>query len=300
MRPHHDRLALAYEVLEGLSVGDAVGEALSYRYYDSRRLSGFQDIAAGTVRFTDDTEMAIALCESLSLLKSVDENALAWAFSSRFKRDPDRGYGKMARRILEEIGVGSPWEEVSKHAFGGGSFGNGAAMRVAPLGAYFSEDFSDVVRQSTRSARVTHYHPEGIAGAVAVAVATAAGIRARGMISTQAAELIWDSVLEHTPESRVRRMLEVARSLDEVSPEVAARELGNGAEVSAQDTVPFCVWNATRCLADYEEAVLSAIEVGGDCDTNCAIIGGMVTAYAGRERIPKRWLEVREVLPVKA
>ena len=58
--------------------------------------------------------------------------------------------------------------------FGGeGSFGNGAAMRVAPLGAYFADELDAVVEQASFSAEVTHSHPEGIAGAIAVAVAAA-------------------------------------------------------------------------------------------------------------------------------
>lgn len=293
---HGERLTLAREVLDGLSVGDAIGEALSYQCYRARELADFSMLGAGTVFCTDDTEMAIGIYETLRLLRTMEENHLAWAFSSRFRRDPDRGYGKMARRILMEISAGADWREVSSQAFGGGSFGNGAAMRVAPLGAYFSDEPAWIPEMAARSARVTHFHPEGIAGAIAVAAGSGAAVAARGLPKPEAAEAIWNAVLNDTPESRVRTRISLAREMIQAQPAEVARALGNGFEVSAQDTVPFCVWNACRCLDDYREAILSTIEVDGDCDTNCAIVGGIVAGYTGAGSIPEDWLRAREVL----
>ena len=299
MRAHDERLKLAREVLEGLSVGDAIGEALSYRHDRVREGSDFSVFRDGTVCYTDDTEMAIAVFETLRLMRGIDEDAVAWAFAVRYRREPDRGYGRMARKILDEISLGAPWEEVSRNAFGGGSFGNGAAMRVGPLGGYFSDDIDSIPGQATRSARVTHYHPEGIAGAVAVAVAAGAACATREQDVASARESIWESVLRLTPESRVRERLQQARSSGEITTFEAAREFGNGAEISAQDTVPFCLWNACRCLDDFPEAIVSTIEVGGDCDTNSAIVGGIVGGFAGADAIPPDWLRVREPLDLR-
>lgn len=294
------RLARARESLEGLSVGDAIGESLSYQSYRCRELCDFSAFRPGTLRFTDDTEMALAIFDTLKRLGSIDEEVLAWAYTSRYRKDPDRGYGKMARHILQQISNGSPWREVSKNAFGGGSFGNGAAMRVAPLGAYFSDDLAVVVAMATKSAHVTHFHPEGIAGAIAVAVASAVASQHRGMSSDVTAEAIWDAVLEFTPESKVRNRLTLSRGFSGLAPIEVAREVGNGSEISAQDTVPFCIWSACRNLSCYQESLLSTIEVGGDCDTNCAIVGGIVSAFCGIDGIPKVWHSVREPLPIES
>ncbi len=290
------RLGRAREVLEGLSVGDAIGEALSYQYYRCRELADFSNFRVGTVRFTDDTEMALALVETLERLGGVDEDVLAWAYASHYEKNPDRGYGRMARRILEEIGAGIHWEEVSGRAFGGGSFGNGAAMRVAPLGAHFADDPARIPEMASRSARVTHFHPEGIAGAIAVAMATSAACRAKQQSAEDAAEAIWEATLEFTPESEVRSRLERVRGLSDVGAVEVAREVGNGAEISAQDTVPFCIWSACQSVGDYRESILRTLEVGGDCDTNCAIVGGIITGYTGIESIPQDWLRAREPL----
>ena len=202
----------------------------------------------------------------------------------------------MARHILEKIASGIPWQSASANAFGGGSYGNGAAMRVAPLGAYFAEDLDLVSVQATRSARVTHSHPQGIAGAIAVAIATATALQKRNSATDQAIASIWSNVLEHTPEGEVHDQLEKAYQMRGTSTGEAARSLGNGSNISAQDTVPFCIWNACNCLGDYKEAFYSTVEVGGDCDTNSAIVGAIVTAYLGDSSIPQEWLRVREKL----
>ena len=165
---HVARLELAREVLEGLSVGDAFGEALSYQHCRAREQHDLDALGKGTVRFTDDTVMALGIIACLSLCRTINEDALAWIFAKNFKADPDRGYGKMTRRILTQLSEGASWRTLSTGIFGGGSFGNGSAMRVGPLGAYFSDDLRKVCEMASASARVTHAHSEGVAGAVAV------------------------------------------------------------------------------------------------------------------------------------
>lgn len=294
----NERLVRARESLEGLSVGDAIGESLSYQYYRCREICDFSAFRPGTVRYTDDTEMALAVFETLERLGGIDEEVLAWAYSTRYRADPDRGYGKMARHILQQICNGSPWRDVSKNAFGGGSFGNGAAMRVAPIGAYFSDDLAVVLAMATKSAIVTHFHPEGIAGAIAVAVAAAVACNHRGKPPDVAAKAIWDAVLDFTPESKVRIRLALSHGFTDVGAMDVAREVGNGSEISAQDTVPFCIWSSCKSLASYQDAILSTLEVGGDCDTNCAIVGGIVSAFSGLDGIPLDWHKAREALPI--
>jgi ADP-ribosylglycohydrolase len=74
--------------------------------------------------------------------------------------------------------------------------------------------------------------------------------------------------------------------------------LGNGSLVTAPDTVPLCVWMAARHLNDFKEALSQTICVGGDCDTNAAIVGGIVALSAGRESIPQDWLNAREPISI--
>ena len=93
---------------------------------------------------------------------------------------PNRGYGATARRILRAISEGKDWRKVSKNVFDGmGSMGNGASMRVCPIGAYFFDDLKRVKTEAIKSAEITHSNIEGIPGAGAVAVATALATRSK-------------------------------------------------------------------------------------------------------------------------
>ena len=293
-----ERLSLAHTVLEGLATGDAFGEMYAYGHENVRRRVE-QGVPAGPWWWTDDTAMALGVVECLQRGGKIEEEMLGWIFSRNYKREPDRGYGKGARQILQMIAAGEPWEMASRSAFGGGSMGNGAAMRVAPLGAWFADDLSRVVTEAMKSARVTHWHPEGIAGAIAVAVATACAWQRRALPAAEAREVMGREVLRLTPEGDTREGLKAALQVEPLlSPAVAGRRLGNGALVTAPDTVPYVIWSALRSLDDYSEALIATVEGGGDCDTNAAMVGGILAARLGLEGIPQEWREAREPLPV--
>lgn len=172
-------------------------------------------------------------------------------------------------------------------------------MRVAPVGAYFADDLEQATEQAARSAQVTHAHPEATAGAIAVAVAAAhaSQLRRDGAEPPQPAAFL-DGILPLVPESDVRAWIVRARELPPETTAVgAARALGSGQLVSAQDTAPFTLWCAAHFLGSFEEALWATVGGLGDRDTNCAIVGGIVSCYTGIEGIPPEWREAREALP---
>ena len=281
------RLDLVLASLTGLSIGDALGA----QYFVPG--NSFADLAAGRLPaapwpWTDDTEMACTIVTELAEHHEIDQDSLAATFADRC--EPYRGYGPGAVVILHRIRDGVPWQKAAGEVFDGtGSCGNGAAMRVAPLGAWFSDDLDRAADQAARSAEVTHCHAEGIAGAVAVAVAAA-------QTSSTPADFV-DAVRQHTPTGQVRDGIERAAVLLSRSVAEAGYELGNGARVTAQDTVPFAIWSAATHLDDYPAAIRSCVEIGGDVDTMAAIVGGIVAAHTGIAGIPADWLAAREPLP---
>ncbi|WP_184847427.1 ADP-ribosylglycohydrolase family protein [Allocatelliglobosispora scoriae] len=289
------RLGYAADSLTGLSVGDALGA----QYFTVG--PKVDDLLAGIVpppvwEWTDDTEMACSIAWMLADSGRVDQDELAAAFADRC--EPHRGYGVGAFVILHNIRLGMPWREAAAGVFDGqGSMGNGAAMRVAPLGAYFPDDLLRAAREARLSAEVTHAHPEGVAGAVAVAVAASAAVAGRLAGERPKAGPFLDTVIEATPAGQVRKGLVRARTMLHLSVAEVAYELGNGALVLAQDTVPFTLWVAARCLADYPRAIRECVQAGGDIDTTAAIAGGVVAAYSGVDGIPAPWLASREPLP---
>jgi ADP-ribosylglycohydrolase len=293
---HAERMERAWLSLEGLAIGDAFGEMLAYNC-DHARERVDRGLIGGPWFHTDDTEMALSIYETLRAQGRIDPDELALRFAERFRRDPDRGYGSMAREILRKIVAGVPWSAAARVAFGGtGSMGNGSAMRVAPLGAYFAEDLDACLHgEAALSAGVTHAHREGIAGAIAIAVAAAMAWRLRGKPKEDAAVELMEAVYARTPDGETRIGLARALKLSLTTfPSAAGRVLGNGSQVTAPDTVPFVVWSAARNLDNYREALVDTVTGDGDCDTNCAIAGGIVALYAGRDSIPLDWRAARE------
>ena len=272
---HHERMRRAIIALDGLSVGDAFGEcffAIGTDPYAWQQHLANREPPDGRWRYTDDTEMALAILEVLERHQQVDQDDLAETFARRYARDDRRGYGGMAHKILMELGAGRPWQTVSSAVFDGtGSLGNGGAMRVAPLGAYFADDLPTLIEQARLSAQVTHWHPEGQAGAIAVAVA--AGFAWQHAGETDLGVAMLRQVVERTPAGAVRDGLERALKFPFTAvPESAAYVLGNGSRVTAPDTVPFAIWCAALHPTSYLDAMWTAVSVGGDIDTNCAIV----------------------------
>jgi ADP-ribosylglycohydrolase len=287
--------------LDGLSVGDAFGEKFFVNPAVVDRLIAERAVPRAPWHWTDDTAMAVGLFRVLEQHQTIDQDALAKEFARNFGRQPDRGYGPGARKILTLIGQGLAWRGVAHEAFGGkGSLGNGSAMRVAPLGAFFCDQPEPVIlEQAALSAEVTHTHDEGKAGAIAVALAAA--FAARPGAATKKPTDFLQYVLVHTPESEVKNGIQKALELSFWSypPRVedAVGILGNGKDVTCMDTVPFCLWAASRHLGDYREALWTTVSALGDRDTTCAIVGGIVALSAGRAAIPVDWLTSREPLP---
>ncbi|MFH8383166.1 ADP-ribosylglycohydrolase family protein [Kitasatospora sp. NPDC018058] len=284
----------ALDALNGLSVGDALG-AQFFVPDTARAHFASRTEPPGPWPWTDDTEMACSVYAAHRERGAIDTFDLTHAFARR--HDFDRGYGPAANRMLRLIREGGDAETLAAELFDGqGSYGNGAAMRVAPLGAAYAEDPSAVVRPAADTAVITHTHPQAVDGAIAVAVAAAYAVRARTEAMTPNTFLA--AVAELTPRGAVHDGLtEAIGLLAEPDPLVAAKALGNGSRTSAADTVPYALWCATRRLTDYRAAIWEAIAAGGDMDTVAAITGGVVAAYTGTQGIPAAWMAAREPLP---
>src|SRR3990172_2623060 len=283
----HIALANATRSLEGLSVGDAFGELF---FHLSPHQTSSSGLPSGTWRWTDDTHMALSIVEILQTHGHIEQDALAQAFARRFAQEPYRGYAGGARRLLTQVAHGGDWRDLSPRLFGNGSYGNGAAMRAAPIGGYFYSDLNRAAQEAQRSAVVTHAHLEGQAGAVAVAVA--AGLAANTPHPT--GQDFLKAILPYVPDSITKDRIQQALQISPGKLHDAIQQLGTGSEVTAQDTAPFCLWSAAYHLENFEDALWWTVKGMGDCDTTCAIVGGIVALSASE--IPALWLKRREPL----
>ncbi|HVA89843.1 MAG TPA: ADP-ribosylglycohydrolase family protein, partial [Chloroflexota bacterium] len=215
--------------LEGLALGDAFGDRFFAHEAIVANMVAARAMPMAPWCWTDDTEMALSIVSVLRRYGEIDRNALASSFAERYDRS--RKYGASMHGLLASIQAGKSWREEAGTLFSGqGSFGNGAAMRVAPVGAYFADDLDMVVPQARRAAEVTHAHPEAIAGAIAIAVAAALAWRERGRDTPR----FLDLVLPYIPDSEVRDGIRRARDLAPgASVRLAVAALGNGTRISA-------------------------------------------------------------------
>ncbi|HEX6771097.1 MAG TPA: ADP-ribosylglycohydrolase family protein [Acidobacteriaceae bacterium] len=287
-------VARAFASLEGLSCGDAFGECIQ-KAHRNATLRAARILPSAPWPYTDDTVMAVSVYACLERHGKIEPEWLAESFARHY--DPERGYGHSMNALLIRIAAlgAKNWFEEAQELFDGeGSFGNSAAMRVAPVGAYFAHDLHLVAENAALSAIATHCHPEAIAGAVAIAVATAVAWRQREMLDGTA---MLEAVRSCTPKGAVRDGIDRAMGVPRTAATIeAALTIGNGARGTAQDTVPFALWCAARSLHRYEEALWETVNGAGEVGTNCAIAGGIVAMSAGVESIPREWLARREPL----
>jgi ADP-ribosylglycohydrolase len=280
--------------MRGLALGDAFGETWLLRPAAEMEIAvAERQWNEAPWPWTDDTAMALSLLRILDQHGHVDQDALAEAFAGDYAADPYRSYGPSMHQVLRAIGQGEAWATVTRRQFDGmGSWGNGAAMRVAPLGAWFADDLDAVATEAVRSAAVTHAHDEAIAGTVAVAVAAALSVN--GVSGSELVAAVAARVPDGEVASRLRRATKIAPSAD---PRHVAAMLGCGQEISAVDTVPYAIWCAAGNLDDLTEALWTTALAGGDVDTTCAIVGGIVAGRTGLSGVPADWWEACEPLP---
>lgn len=289
-----DRIKYAKCALDGIALGDCFGQTFFMPDEIARQRIKDREILNAPWHFTDDTVMAIGVYRILEKYGKINQDELARVFAENYALDWHRGYGGTAHFILRSIGEGNNWQKVASEAFDGmGSMGNGGAMRVAPIGAYFADDLDKVLYYARASAEVTHAHIEGIVGAMAIAMGAALILNKKlGNYSGEGESFLRD-IADKLPESDIKYKILSAISLKkDNSIDFVVSVLGNGINMTAQDTVPFCLWCVAYFYTSVEEALWTAVSALGDRDTICAIVGGMVSLFA--DELPQQWLSYME------
>jgi ADP-ribosylglycohydrolase len=193
--------------------------------------------------FTDDSVLTLAVADVL-----LNGGDYIRAFQRYYRRYPDAGYGGQFR-LWCELGRTEPYN----------SWGNGSAMRVAPIGMAF-DNLYDVLAEAERSAQVTHNHPEGVRGAKAVAAAV---FLAR----------------QHPEKSEIANYVESEFGYALRTPLRNVRRTFLF-DVSCAGTVPWAI-RAFLEADSFEDAIRNAISLGGDADTLACIAGALAGPFFG-------------------
>jgi ADP-ribosylglycohydrolase len=272
----------------GTFVGDALGESVEgwpHRAIYSR--FGLLDtMVRGEGRYTDDTQMMIGILETLIEKGGFDPAICAGKFQENF--DPGRGYGRRIFGVVERIRQGIPWDQV-----GTDSFGNGGAMRIAPIGCFYYRDLYALKKNAIMSARITHNHPEGLAGAVVQA--TAVGLAVQYGLSNEPIEPegFLDSITAQVSDidKGFAESLDGIKSIHRGSMIEIIEAIGGRYRLSlrAIESVPAAI-GAFLLTTCFKDAVVLAVNLGGDTDTIGAMAGAIAGAYYGYGQIPEAWV----------
>ena len=231
----------------GAIIGDVVGSRFEFHNYLDKDF----DFFAPRCRFTDDTVMTCAVAQAL-MDSRPDHSDLyektVYAMQRIGRQFPDCGYGA---RFIDWMFSSDPKPY--------GSYGNGSAMRISPVG-FAARDIDEAKRLSREVTRVSHDHPEGLKGAEAAAVAI---VMARLGSGTD----------------EIRSAMEEYYDLSETVDGYRRKWQGHGREI-CQVSLP----QALVCFFEgdsYEDVIRNCVSIGGDTDTIAAIAGGIAEAYYG-------------------
>jgi poly(ADP-ribose) glycohydrolase ARH3 len=271
----------------GSALGDAIGE-MAFQYPDKEGLC--EEVGrAQKLRYTDDTAMAIGLAESLKKLGRVEPQDLGDTFSQNYAREPWRGYASGPPTVFSMVERSKmSYLDVAGALFGGsGSFGNGAAMRIAPVGLFF-HDSDRLYEEAAASAAVTHAHPVGKDGAAVQALAIAQAVRLDPKEAFPQ-ESFAQALFEFSKTPEIREKMGLVRSLfvEEPLPDEVARRLGRS--VAVDESLPFAIYSFLRHPKSFEECLFCAVLHGGDRDTLGAMACAISGAYLGIGGIPEGW-----------
>lgn len=277
--------------LFGLAIGDALGGLFEAQSADGirGRFASVEQLIAypqEEIWYTDDTQMTIGVCETLIEQGEIVEAALCRAFAANYV--PSRGYGRGARAVLEAMEEGLDHREVAERYFPGGSYGNGAAMRVAPLGLFFRDDRTRLWEQARLSALPTHRHPLGIEGAQLLALAVALCSRMEAVDRTG----FFAELLGACQSAEYRTQLEAASQV-----QTPADLAGLGNRIDALHSVPTAIASFALTPESYAATIANVIFLGGDTDTLAAMAGGVAGAYLGIGGLPERLVRLLETSP---
>ena len=281
-----------FGALIGTGVGDSLGAP--FEGWHEAKLEEIEALAERreVLTYTDDTHMMIGIAESLIKTGGFDGKDMAHTFIKNYELEPFRGYGPGPPRIFRLIRTGAAWDEAAQGLYHSGSYGNGSAMRIAPVGVFYYDNPVMLREVAYKSSQITHAHQLGKEGAALQAYAIALATDLEPLEAFPQGDFL--AKLINFAQSAVyqEKLGKIYQLIEELDKEEVIIELGNGIE--AFNSVPTAIYSFLSQPHSFAQAVLHAISLGGDADTIGAMTGAISGAYLGFESIPTRWKDKLE------
>ena len=246
-------------------------------------------------RFTDDTQMMLAVAEWLVDDDVTDGQALLGRFVEAY--EPWRRYGPGTVRILQTFTQHpDKWKTTAERFLPGGSYGNGSAMRVAPVGLRFHRDMKALLETARLSSMTTHSHPLAVQGASLQATAVALAVRMEdgGLDLDHFLFMLRQTLKKVSVPPGTDDVFYKKLELMEDGFKQGTRPLdiaeGMGTNIEVFDSVPYAIYCAMWNANSYETAIHDAIFAGGDTDTVACMAGAIAGAFFGAKVIPSPWV----------
>jgi len=274
--------------LLGVAIGDAIGAS-----WEGCRMAAEHEIEfianiSYPLHYTDDTHMTIGVAESLVECHGFDGAHMAERFIDNYSKEPWRGYGPGPPRVFRLIKGGEAWDKAAAHVYQGGSFGNGAAMRVAPIGLLLWNDHAKLKEVAYSSSLITHSHILGMEGAALQAMAIALAVAETPDKPVEALSFV-SRLLNFTTEDIYRAKIARFGTLLEHSDDrkQVVHQLGHGIE--AFNSVPTAIFAFLSHPQNFASTVIYAVSLGGDTDTIASMAGAISGAYLGIDALSSEW-----------
>jgi len=273
--------------LLGLACGDALGrpvefasaEEISAEHGQLNEMvgQGTWNQPAGTI--TDDTEQALCIARSLVEHQTFDPADVADRFVGWYDSGPF-DIGRMTMKSLSRLKHGDTWDEAGQHVWEqsreGQNAGNGSVMRCPPLAIPYATDWDRLTSVSRQSSQITHADPRCTEGCAILNLTIA------GLLDDADAPL--QDALDYVGADAPGELV------------TALEPLARGDAPGTLETSGYVVHSLQTALHDglladsVEEAIVTAVNRGGDTDTIGAIAGAVAGARFGASQLPDRWL----------
>ncbi len=276
--------------LKGISLGAAVGDALGMplEFHPARSLHDLETemvdgpLPAGT--FTDDTEMALALAESLLAHSPLDGADLSQRFVDWYRANPP-DIGIHTSAVLGRIAAGTSWQQAAdlEQQLRPDSASNGSLMRCWPVSVAYWKNPGVLLSASRLQSTVTHPHPDCVNAC---------------LFFNSLLQLLANRSEDQSSDAALREA--VTRAADIVGLDGEMRLLVELASVRTREALPNTGWVrhtlesalwAVLTTRSFEEALVQAVNLGSDADTTGSVAGALAGALYGVNAIPQRWVE---------
>lgn len=276
-------------VVVGAAVGDALGMPLEFGSAApvERLIRTMRPGRLPAGSFTDDTEMALALAESLLHNFDLDPDDLAGRFVNWYRSGPP-DVGIHTAAVLQRISDGMPWQQAVQEVQQANphNAGNGSLMRCYPVAVACWQDLDRLIAQSRLQSQVTHPHPD------CLDACTFANVMIYFLVHGHSARQAYQEALERVPLS------ENFRNTLLLAPRRKRDELRNTGWV--RHTLESAIWGLLN-TSSFEEALVQVINLGADTDTTGAVTGALAGAAYGLNAIPLDWKNaLRGEYPIKS